>query len=82
MDYREDIVRDHRICVGVPVVKGTRIPVKTILASLAAGDKIEDLLASFPTLTEEAVWAVIAFAATSFSNTGATHPARNNPIPI
>jgi uncharacterized protein (DUF433 family) len=55
MDYQPFIVRDHRICGGVPIVKGTRVPVKTILASLAAGDKVEELLATFPTLTEQAI---------------------------
>jgi len=65
MEYQAYIIRDRRISGGVPVVRGTRVPVKTILASLAAGDKVEDLLTSFPTLTEEAVWAVIAFAAAS-----------------
>jgi uncharacterized protein (DUF433 family) len=55
MDYQAYIIRDRRICGGAPVVKGTRVPVKSILASLAVGDKVEDLLISFPTLTEEAI---------------------------
>jgi len=39
--------------------------VRTILASQAAGDRIEDILADFPTIREEHVRAVIAFAASS-----------------
>lgn len=65
MNYADYIVRDPNICGGTAVVSGTRIPIRTILASLAEGDRIEDLLRSFPTLTEEAIWAVIAFAADS-----------------
>ncbi len=65
MNYADYIVRDPEICGGVAVVKGTRIPIRTILTSLAEGDRIADLLRSFPTLSEEAVWAVIAFAADS-----------------
>lgn len=63
MDYAKHIVRDERICGGQPVIAGTRVPLRTVLASLAAGDRIEDILADFPTLTEEAIRAVIAFAA-------------------
>ncbi len=63
MNYHDLIVRDPQVCGGVPVVKGTRVPVKTILSSLATGDRPEDILRSFPTLSEEALWAVIAFAA-------------------
>lgn len=63
MIYDDIIVRDSQICGGIPVIKGTRVPVKTVLASLAEGDSVQDILKSFPTLTEEHVSAVIAFAA-------------------
>jgi uncharacterized protein (DUF433 family) len=65
MDYSHYIVRDPKICGGEPVIKGTRVTVRTILASLAEGARIEEILEDFPTLTEEAVRAVIAFAAAS-----------------
>lgn len=65
MNYANYIVRDPKICSGTAVVRGTRIPIRTILGSLAEGDRVEDILRSFPTLTEEAIWAVIAFAAGS-----------------
>ena len=63
MDYAKHIVRDKGICGGQPVIAGTRIPLRTVLASLAEGDSIQEILTDFPTLTEEAVRAVIAFAA-------------------
>ncbi len=65
MNYRDYIVRDPRICGGEPVMRGTRVTLKTVLWSLAEGAAIEEILASFPMLTEEAVRAAIAFAAAS-----------------
>ncbi|MCX6915321.1 MAG: DUF433 domain-containing protein [Verrucomicrobia bacterium] len=46
-------------------MKGTRVTVRTVLASLAEGASISAILADFPTLTELAVRAVIAFATAS-----------------
>lgn len=65
MDYNQYITRDPKICGGQPVIKGTRVTLRTVLASLAEGAEIREILADFPSLTEEAVRAVIAFAATS-----------------
>ncbi len=59
------IVRDRRICAGQPVFKGTRVTLRTVLASLAAGDSAEAILAEFPSLTAEDIRAAIAFAAAS-----------------
>lgn len=64
-NYQDRIVRDPQICGGEPVIKGTRVPVRTVLASLADGDRTDDILKDFPTLTEEDVRSVIAFAAAS-----------------
>jgi uncharacterized protein (DUF433 family) len=47
------------------VIKGTRVTVRTVLASLAEGARVEEILDDFPTLTEEDVRAIIAFAAVS-----------------
>ena len=63
MNYNQYIVRDPKICGGEPVIKGTRVTVHTILASLAEGAAAEEIVRDFPTLTEQAVRAVIAFAA-------------------
>ena len=65
MDVSQRIVRDPAICGGVPIIKGTRVTVRTILASLAEGGRIGEILEDFPSLTEEDVRAVIAFAAAS-----------------
>jgi uncharacterized protein (DUF433 family) len=65
MTYQEHIVRDPRICNGQPVVRGTRVLVRVILGYLAHGETIGAILKEFPSLSEENVRAVIAFAAAS-----------------
>ena len=65
MNYAAHIVRDPKICGGEPVIRGTRVTLKTVLASLAEGATTEDILADFPTLSAQDVRAVIAFAADS-----------------
>ena len=65
MDYRDHIEQKPGVCGGAPVVKGTRVLVRTVLASLAEGASVAEILEDFPTLTEEDVRAVIAFAAAS-----------------
>ncbi|OGA16227.1 MAG: hypothetical protein A3H32_07625 [Betaproteobacteria bacterium RIFCSPLOWO2_02_FULL_63_19] len=65
INYRQYIVRDPAICGGEPVVRGTRVTVRTVLASLAEGMGADEILKDFPTLDAEAVRAVIAFAAAS-----------------
>ncbi len=64
-DYQQYIVRDPAICGGEPVVRGTRVTVRTVLASLAEGMSAAEILHDFPTLDEAALRAVIAFAAAS-----------------
>ncbi len=64
-NYEQRIVRDSKICGGEPVFRGTRVTLRTVLASLAAGDSADEILADFPTLKAEDIQAAIAFAAAS-----------------
>lgn len=64
-NYEERIIRDKAICGGEPVFRGTRVTLRTVLASLAGGDTTEDILSDFPTLKSEDIQAAIAFAAAS-----------------
>jgi len=64
MNYQDRIVRDPQIVGGEPILKGTRVTLKTVLASLAEGATTNEILADFPTLSEEDVRAAIAFAPT------------------
>ena len=65
MNFKPYITRDPLICGGDPVITGTRITVRTILASLAEGMSTDELLQDFPTLSRDAVRAIVAFAAVS-----------------
>ncbi len=44
---------------GTPVFAGTRVPVKTLLDYLKAGESIDDFLDGFPTVTREQVIALL-----------------------
>jgi uncharacterized protein (DUF433 family) len=53
---------DPMICHGKPVIRGTRVPVSTILAALGAGDSIDTVLEDYPNLTRDDINAIFAFA--------------------
>jgi uncharacterized protein (DUF433 family) len=64
-NYQEFFERRRELCGGELVVKGTRVTVRTLLASLAEGASVDDIIEDFPTVSREAIRAVIAFAAAS-----------------
>jgi uncharacterized protein (DUF433 family) len=76
MRFEDVFVRDPAVCGGEPVIRGTRVTLHTVLASLADGDAVDEILRDFPTLSAEDVAAVIAFAAASASE---DLPAREAP---
>jgi len=49
MDYAQHIVRDPKVCGGEPVIKGTRVTLRTVLASLAEDATTAEILVDFPT---------------------------------
>ena len=66
MDRQAWIARisiDSAVHHGEPCIKGTRIPVSMIVGSIADGDRPEDLVAAYPTLTLEDVRAALLYAA-------------------
>jgi uncharacterized protein (DUF433 family) len=65
MTFQAHIVRDPAICGGVPVVRGTRVPVRTILSSLEAGDSFEAIMRDYPSVSEAALRGIVAYAAAS-----------------
>src|SRR4029453_12118620 len=65
LNYQDRIHRDPRVAGGEAVIRGTRVTLRTVLASLAEGATTAELLEDFPTLTEDDVRAAIAFAAAS-----------------
>ncbi len=65
LNFGDRIVRSQQICGGEPVFQGTRVTLRTVLASVAAGDTVEVILADFPGLKAADIQAAIAFAAAS-----------------
>ncbi len=63
MDYAEHFDRDPAICGGETIFRGTRVLLRVVLADLADGATIEQVLKDFPSLDEQHVRAAIAFAA-------------------
>jgi len=63
LDWRRFIATDPCVCHGQARIRGTRVPVSVILDNLAAGMTPEEILASYPTLTEEAIRAAVKYAA-------------------
>ncbi len=49
------VVKDPEILSGIPIFKGTRVPVKNLLDYLEAGDSLEDFLDDFPSVKRENV---------------------------
>lgn len=58
----ERIEINPEVCSGRPVVRGTRIPVHTVLGVLAAGDDIDEVLKGYPRLTRDDVLACLEYA--------------------
>jgi len=59
----ERIEANPDIMGGKPVVRGTRVPVETVLRKLGGGMTVEAILADHPRLTRDDVLAAQAFAA-------------------
>ena len=59
----ERISIDPKVCHGRACVRGTRIPVHQIVRMLANGDTIEELLADYPSLEREDIFACLDYAA-------------------
>jgi uncharacterized protein (DUF433 family) len=60
--FDQRIIRDPHICGGEPVFKGTRVTLRTVLASLAVGDTAAAILADFSGLSPLDIQAAIAAA--------------------
>jgi uncharacterized protein (DUF433 family) len=62
-DWQDHITSDPELHHGDACIKGTRIPVATIAASLAAGMAADQIIDAFPQLTAEHIQAVLAYLA-------------------
>lgn len=57
------ITIDHRIMAGVPCIRGTRIPVATVVGLVAEGATSEEILADYPQLAREDIEEALRYAA-------------------
>jgi uncharacterized protein (DUF433 family) len=48
---------------GDPCIKGTRIPIRTLIGSLADGMKPEEILKEYPQLSQDDLLGALAYAA-------------------
>ena len=61
--WQDQIVIDPDLHHGDACIKGTRIPVTTIVGSLADGLTEEEILGAYPQLKTEHIQAALAYAA-------------------
>jgi uncharacterized protein (DUF433 family) len=59
----ERIEINPEIMGGKPVIRGTRLPVETVLRKLGAGMTTDAILADHPRLTRDDIFAAQSFAA-------------------
>jgi len=62
------VERDPARLGGVPVFRGTRVPVKSLFEHLHAGDSLEVFLDDFPGVTREQAQGVIDLAGSQLLN--------------
>ena len=61
--WQDHIAIEMDIHHGDPCIKGTRIPVATIVGSLADGNTYKQILEAYPQLTNDDILAALAYAA-------------------
>jgi uncharacterized protein (DUF433 family) len=60
MATKPDLIeRSPDVLAGTPVFAGTRVPVRTLIDYLGAGDSLNDFLVDFPTVTHGQAVAVL-----------------------
>lgn len=68
---RDSVVSDAHVLGGVPVIRGTRVPVHDVAASVAAGATADRILSSYPALDTEKIELATIYAD--------AYPARGRP---
>ncbi len=63
----ELIVKSPEIMSGIPVFKGTRVPIKNLTDYLEAGDSLDEFLDDFPSISREQAIAASAFSFSIFN---------------
>ena len=76
---REIVVSDPDVLRGAPVVRGTRVPVHDVAASVAAGLKMDRILAAYPSLDSDKVELAAIYAQ---ANPTRGRPRASDELPI
>ncbi len=61
--WQDRVAIDPEIHHGDPCIKGTRIPVATVVGSLADGMSYDEIRDAYPQLANEDIYAALAYAA-------------------
>jgi uncharacterized protein (DUF433 family) len=62
-NWEDHISSSPEVCHGTPCIKGTRVMVSVVLDNLADGLSPIEITQEYPALTEEDVYAALAYAA-------------------
>lgn len=63
VEWRDRVEIHDDLHHGDPCIRGTRIPVRTIIGSLADGMSLDEIREAYPQLTTEDVHAALSYAA-------------------
>ncbi len=58
----ERISIDPKVMAGVPCIRGTRIPVATVVGMVAEGMPVEEILTEYPQLIEDDIREALRYA--------------------
>lgn len=62
MFFMSEIVKDPGILGGLPVFKGTRVPIRNLFDYLSGGSTTMEFLEDFPTVRQEQIRSVLEAA--------------------
>ena len=68
MNYSDYIESNPKIMLGKPVIKGTRLTVELIIQKLSQGATHSQLIDAYPSLTEDDIFAALAYASEVISS--------------
>ena len=68
MTVTERIEINHKVMVGKPVIRGTRISVESIVRKLSEGSTEAELMDAYPRLTPEDIRAALSYAAATLAH--------------
>ena len=68
MNIQDVVIIDPEILGGIPVFRGTRVPIKNLFDYLEAGENVTDFLADFDYIPKNDAMAVLKFSEILLTN--------------